>query len=397
MRKVIILGSNPMTRLSLIRSVGEAMDCEITVVAMVFSLPKSWERKPVDIQSKYVGRLLYAEKYNADSLCDLLLRECADKDRKPFLLSTDDDSAFQIDTILDRLRPHFHCANIRNKQGLLSQLMNKQLQKQKAYEHGFRVTNSWILENKDGHYLIPDEVTYPCYLKGLMSHRTRKDYQMRLDSKEQLEESLSRLSENYSFPMMAEEYLEVEKEYGVIGFCDGRECVIPGVAELLDSGHGYHKGVSAFGRIRKERADGTITSKAMDLIQSIGLFGLFNMDLAEINGEVYFIELNLRFAAYGYAFTKSGINLPALLIRSIEGDVIHGQNHSLNSGRTYVNEKVVLDDVVDGYRSIKEFKQLKANADISLMESPDDNKPYKAFVRGAMLQYVKQRIKNVLR
>ena len=397
MRKVIILGSNPMTRLSLIRSVGEAIDCEITVVAMVFSLPKSWERKPVDIQSKYVGRLLYAEKYNADSLCDLLLRECADKDEKPFLLSTDDDSAFQIDTILDRLRPHFHCANIRNKQGLLSQLMNKQLQKQKAYEHGFRVTNSWILENKDGHYLIPDDVTYPCYLKGLMSHRTRKDYQMRLDSKEQLEESLSRLSENYSFPMMAEEYLEVEKEYGVIGFCDGRECVIPGVAELLDSGHGYHKGVSAFGRIRKERADGAITSKAMDLIRSIGLFGLFNMDLAEINGEVYFIELNLRFAAYGYAFTKSGINLPALLIRSIEGDVIHGQDHSLYSERTYVNEKVVLDDVVDGYRSINEFRQLKANADISLMESPDDNKPYKAFVRGAMLQYVKQRIKNVLR
>lgn len=245
--------------------------------------------------------------------------------------------------------------------------------------------------------MIPDEITYPCYLKGLMSHRTRKDYQRRLDSREQLEESLSRLSEDYSFPMMAEEYLEVEKEYGVIGFCNGRECVIPGVTELIDSGHGYHKGVSAFGKIRKERANGEITSKAMELVRSIGLFGLFNMDLAEINGEVYFIELNLRFAAYGYAFTKSGINLPALLIRSIEEDEFHGQNYSLNSARTYINEKVVLDDIVDGYRSIKEFKQLKANADISLMESADDNKPYKAFVRGAMLQYVKQRIKNVLR
>ena len=395
MRKVIILGSNPMTRLSLIRSVGEAIDCEIIVIAMVFKLPKNRVRKPVDILSKYVDRLLYAQKYKADALSDLLLKKCTDPNEKPFLLSTDDDSAFLIDTILDRLQPYFHCANIRNKQGLLAQLMNKQLQKQKAHEHGFRVTNSWVLENKDGHYVIPDGITYPCYLKGLMSYHTMKCYQCRLDSREQLENTLTHLSEQYSYPMMVEEYLETEKEYGIIGFCDGRECVIPGVAELLDSGHGWHKGVSAFGKIRKE--DGEITSKAKELVRSIGLFGLFNMDLAESNGKLYFIELNLRFAAYGYAFTKSGINLPALLIRSTKEDVALGPNLSLSSEQSYINEKVALDDVVDGFRSIKEFKQLKANADIHLMESADDHRPYKAFIRETMLQYIKQRIKNVLR
>lgn len=45
-QKVIILGSNPITRLSLIRSIGEAMDCEITVVDMVHSLSKK-QRKTV--------------------------------------------------------------------------------------------------------------------------------------------------------------------------------------------------------------------------------------------------------------------------------------------------------------------------------------------------------------
>ena len=53
-QKVIILGSNPMTQLSLIRSIGEAMDCDITVVDMVHSLSGK-RRKPVDCYSKYVS------------------------------------------------------------------------------------------------------------------------------------------------------------------------------------------------------------------------------------------------------------------------------------------------------------------------------------------------------
>ena len=397
MRKVIILGSNPMTRLSLIRSVGEAMDCEITVVAMVSKIPKSWETKPVDTLSKYVDRLLYAQKFKADALCSLLLKECTGQNDKPFLLSTDDNSAFLIDTVLDRLQPYFHCSNIKNEQGLLSQLMDKQLQKQKACEHGFRVTSSWILENKDGHYVIPDGITYPCYLKGQISYHTMKGYQGRIDSREQLEKTLSRLSEHCSFPMMAEEYLKTEKEYGIIGFCNGRDCMIPGVTELVDSGHGSQKGVSAFGIIRKERAKEDIISKAMELIQSIGFWGLFNMDLAEINGDIYFIELNLRFAAYGYAFTKFGINLPVLLIRSIEEDIFHSHNNNFSSEHSYINEKVFLTDVMEGFRSIKEFRQLKAKADICLMSAVNDNRPYKAFVKQVMRQYIKLRIKKMLK
>lgn len=397
MHKVIILGSNPMTRLSLIRSVGEAMDCEITVIAMVFSLPRFWESKPVDARSKYVSRLLYALKYHAEALCDLLLKECADLETKPFLLSTDDDSAFLIDSVLDRLRPHFHCSHIRNGQGMVSALMNKQLQKQKALEHGFRVASSWILESQGGHYVIPDGITYPCYLKGLMSHHTMKDAQGRFDTREQLEGALAHLSRSCSYPMMAEEFLETEKEYGIIGFCNGVECVIPGVTELLDSGHGFHKGVSAFGMVRKGDAHHEVIMKSMALMRAIGYHGLFNIDLAEVRGEMYFIELNLRFAAYGYAFTQSGINLPALLVRSAEEGIPAGESHSLGAERYYINEKVALDDVAEGFRSIKEFRQLKAKADISLMESADDNRPYKAFTRQIMRKYIRQRIKNMLR
>ena len=124
-QKVIILGSNSMTRLSLIRSIGEAMDCDITVVNMVHNLSQR-RRKPVDCYSKYVSRCLYAQKYQAEELCNLLMKECTGKTSKPILLSVDDDSANLVDLSLDRLKEHFICASVRGEQGQLSRIMNKQ-------------------------------------------------------------------------------------------------------------------------------------------------------------------------------------------------------------------------------------------------------------------------------
>ena len=60
-KSIIIIGSNPMTRLSLIRSIGEVTHCDITVVDMVHEIPKK-DIKPVDCYSIYVKRLLRAKK-----------------------------------------------------------------------------------------------------------------------------------------------------------------------------------------------------------------------------------------------------------------------------------------------------------------------------------------------
>lgn len=391
---VVILGSNPMTRLSLIRSIGEVVDCDIAVVDMVHSTQKKRRNKPVDCYSKYVGKYLLAQKYKAEPLCELLLKEFPENGSKAYLLSVDDDSATLIDSVLDRLKGRFICANVHNEQGRLAQLMNKSVQKELAKACGFDVTNSWIIENHGGRYVVPNGITFPCYLKGLMSYHTMKAQQGRFDSLKELETFLERLSSQYSYPMLAEEFIEIDKDLGIIGFCDGKNCIIPCIAELLESGLGNHKGVSAFGLIRREREDEGITTKVADFIKDLGFFGLFNVDLAVSKNKLYFIELNLRFAAYGYAVTKAGVNLPEMFINGTISNE-EGKKTHMVSECYYINEKVAIDDIVCGYRSTKDFKLLRQKTNFGLMDNPTDSEPYRRLKRNAVYRYIVKRVKKI--
>ena len=384
-----------MTRLSLIRSIGEAVDCVITIIDMVhFTLNKK-RNKPVDCYSKYVDRYLLAQKYKAEPLCELLLKEFPNNGSKIFLLSVDDDSATLIDSVLDRLKGRFICANIKEEQGRLAQLMNKSGQKEIAKTWGFNVTKSWIIENHDGQYVVPSDITFPCYLKGLMSFHTMKAQQGRFDSLRDLEIFLAKLTSQYNYPMLAEEFIDIDKDLGIIGFCDGEDCVIPCITEFLKSGLGNHKGVSALGFVRKERDNEGITAKVADFIKHLGLFGLFNVDMVISKDKLYFLELNLRFAAYGYAVTKAGVNLPEMFINSVTNSQWRKRSNIV-SECYYLNEKVALDDVVSGYRTIREFKQLKQKANFGLMDNPSDDKPYHLLKRHAVFRYLVKRVKKNL-
>ena len=139
----------------------------------------------------------------------------------------------------------------------------------------------------------------------------------RPDTEEDLTRALNKLGRSSKHPLMVEEFIETEKDLGIMGFCDGTHCVVPAIVDLLESGRGAHKGVSAFGMVRKEKKGEGLAEKVGNLAKSIGLFGLFNVDLAISKGKVYFIELNLRYAAYGYAIT--GIKCREAILESADG------------------------------------------------------------------------------
>ncbi len=392
---IIIIGSNPATKLSLIRCVGAVEGCKVTVVTMVSQIPEKPERT-IDAYSKYVERFFYAKKYDADGLANLLLEKCRVEGEKPILMSVDDDSACLVDTIQDRLRDKFYYSHIQHQAGAIAGLMDKSKQKQLARECGFNVVEAWPVDCVDGKYTVPDGVKYPCYVKGRLSYHSAKQYQKKCNNKEALEKWLKVLAQNNPSPLLIEEFIEIEKEFGVIGYSDPQKVILPGIVELLDGGHGGHKGVSAFGRVNDFGLNEELKPQVEQLLKHIQLTGMFNIDFVEANGKWFFVELNVRYAAYGYAVCRAGVNLPAFQIYGMLSRDDSELPTQVKNGFCYVNEKVAFDDFINGYRSWKDYKNLNKKADCCLIRDKKDPQPFGCFKCSMYNSYLKSIIKRLI-
>ena len=394
--RVIVIGSNPATKLSLIRCVGAIGDCRVTVVSMVHGLSVKPHRS-YDTYSKYVDRYFYAKKYDADGLASLLLEKCRIERQKPIIFSVDDDSACLIDTIQDRLRDHFTFSHISGRPGAIAELMDKTKQKKLAGESGFCVAESWILDYIDGKYRIPEGIKYPCYVKGLHSYHTAKRYQKKCSSEQELKECLEVMAREAPYPMLAEEFLEIDKEYGVMGYSDAEKVILPGIVELVDCGYGNDRGVAPYGWVNDFGLNEALKPKIEQLMRHLQLSGLFNIDFVESKGKWYFVEVNLRYAAYGYAVCKAGVNLPAFQIYNALSKDDSKLPTQVKNGFRYVNEKVAFDDVMGGYRSLKQYRRMIKNADCRLIRQDDDLQPWCQFRNRTIKTYIKKRIQQTIK
>ncbi len=394
-QSVIVIGSNPATRLSLIRAVGEVEGCRVTIVNMVSRLPDKPFRT-IDSYSKYVDGVLFARKFDADGLANLLLGKCQDEIAKPIVMSIDDDSACLVDTIQDRLRGKFFVPHIQHRAGAIAHLMDKQVQKELAKQFGFNVAKSWPIDFKDGKYEVPESVTFPCYVKGRLSYHSAKLHQKKCSTEKELTEWLKVIAKENPSPMLIEEFLDINNEYGIIGYSDPQKVVLPGIVELLDGGHGGHKGVSAFGRVNDFGLNEELKPQVEQLMKHIQLTGMFNIDFVEANGKWYFVELNVRYAAYGYAVCRAGVNLPAFQIYGMLSRDDSELPTQVKNGFCYVNEKVAFDDVMGGYRSWKSYCYLVKKADGCMIKNEEDPQPYRQFKRGMPMNYMKAVIKRLI-
>ena len=158
-QNIIILSSNPATRLSLIRAVAE-MGCEVLVIVMTTDKE---QEKPIDCYSKYVSQYYFCLRIDKDALVSLLLDKCADPHQKVILIPDGDDVVAAIDNNKDRLKEHFLFPHIAKEPSSMEYWMEKTHQKQLAKEIGLNVTNATIVEIKDGQYTIPSDLQYPVF------------------------------------------------------------------------------------------------------------------------------------------------------------------------------------------------------------------------------------------
>lgn len=389
-RLAIVMGRNYTSRLGMIRAAGEA-GCDVAVVQTDRDSGKGG--KPVDSTSKYItGGYYRSPMPNADHLITLLRREFSGRDPRPVLLPTDDYTASTVDLNIGLLREDFLFPSIDGEPGRVVRFMDKAVQKALARKAGFDVAKGWTAQWKDERYAIPEDVEFPCFVKPEISFKgANKQSMRRCDTREALDAVLSKIEGREDYPILIEQYIDVEREYDIPGLALGDRIVIPGIIRKGE----IFMGVTATGTMLPAEDFPLIREKTERFMSQIGFTGLIDIEVLESGGVCYFNELNLRFGASGYGMTGSGVNLPGLFIRHLCGEAVPAQI-PLRAGKTFASEKVLLQEYTAGRIGRREYRDLIRGADFTFIDSAEDPAPAVAFRRSEAMTLLKARIRQML-
>ena len=369
--KVVIIGQSTVIRLCTARAVGAA-GYSVDIVRIGRKRGRFF--KAPDYFCKFVDNYLYFDETGDISLPDFLVEHYKGFYQKPVIITLDDKGTHLVDENRFLLNNYFLFAHLRND-GSLSALMDKHFMKQQAESVGLSVVKGWPIFYDGGDFTIPQEVKYPCYVKGLYSYWSSKRIQRKCNNRTELVELLQVCKSKYPYSLYAEEYVDIQKEVGIMGISDGKNCIIPAETELVVMAEGSSRGVSILGRVRPIDNESDLKRKIEKLLHLLGYVGIFNIDLITTNESIVFVELNLRFATYGYGICKAGINFPQIFIGLLNNELELNPYDNIEKELYYFNEEVAFCDIIERKLGLKRYKEIKNHADIRFVYSVDDPRP----------------------
>lgn len=386
--QVIVAGRNYGNILSMTRAFGKA-GYDVGVLKVFKKKPNRLNLlnglKP-DAYSKYVKD--YRECIVNDEMEKVVEALLAMKtDEKTLLVPVDDYVAYVVDQYADKLKEKYELPGIRGKQSAIVQLMDKCEQKRLAADFGVPLLQSVRMQSENGEFQIPEQVEYPCFIKPNVSMKSTKAQMAKCDNREALEQLLCKYAKQGDFDLLIEKYVEIKTEYSVLGISTPEATIAPGVFQVVSGGHRERKGVAVSGKVVHEERMQPVIQKCVEFIASLEYTGLFDVDLLEtMDGELYFVELNFRAGASIHAFTESGLNLPGMWADSmLKQRPINSECKLEQVGKTFVSEKVLLEEYVRNDVSLRQMKNYLKCADITFIRDENDTKPYKHFRKYYMI------------
>lgn len=387
--RVIIIGHNYMSRLSLARALG-AIGCDVVDVCIYYGKPN----KQLDFYSKYVTQYKYAKANEPEELITLLL---SIKSEVPsVIIPCSDYAASTVDNHRDILRAYYYIPGT-GIPGEVHRLMNKEVQKGIADSLGIKNAKCWMIDiSDDGTYQIPKDIVYPCFPKASLSVSGGKVGMVKCSCEEELRNVISDLIKGNCMRVMVEQYLEIDKECALIGFSDGENVYIPGYLHLKQLAHGIHKGVAVAGDLLPNGDLQPIIDQYASFVKATHFVGLFDIDFFECQGACYFGEMNMRIGASCEAYIKNGFNIPAWMLNHFVGKKADNEIPMVTNAIPFVNERMVLLDWSSGYLTYREFKNM-LNFEIGFLDSLEDPRPIQIFKIKVIILRVRKFIRKILR
>ena len=384
--RALVAGRNYCSNLCMARSLGKAgYDVEVMRLFQVRPRRRNvlrWMRP--DAYSKYVKAYYVCVSHRRPSrIVDRLVKiaELDGNTKKLLLIPVDDLVACVADENREFLSQYYILPDVNGTQGEISRLMNKDVQKKLAGDFGLPVVGSHLIRVFGGEFKIPDDISYPCFIKPNVSKNSAKGIMRKCETKEELFDALSDIARRKDLDILVEDYVEIGKEYSLLGLSTHEGAVGPGFFAAEEGGHNEHRGVAVLGRMLDCGEWKELIDKLLRFVETLNYNGLFDIDLIETaDGKMYFVELNLRYGASGYAVTECGANLPGMYADyMISGKPVDLSCSIKTPDKLFVSEKVLIDEFTMGRMKYRAAKADEKAADIYFIRDDDDKRPYRHF------------------
>ena len=96
-----------------------------------------------------------------------------------------------------------------------------------------------------------------------------------------------------------------------------------------------------------------------------------------------------------YAFTKLGVNLPGMMVKSLMGESLTDMKKIVTGNTTFANERMCLGDWYLNYMSTKEYHNVTKSVQISFIKDDEDPIPYKVYKRKFRVLQIKRIVKKL--
>lgn len=391
---VIVLSRNYSTGLGVIRSLGYAG----YTVDLIASVKKSGS-SVIASRSRFVRNCVevLSKKIQGDDGRGILdeIMKYASTDEQKVLFPADDFTASIVAQNYDLLKPHFLMPKLIGDKSML-EAMNKKYQTELAKSVGLDTLDEWIIDLR-GDIDIPNDIKYPCFVKPAESVNGAKSEMVVCDSRDGLASHLSKMKSFYADrEVVVQEFLEIEKEYDLSGVCLDDEIIIPAVIEKTRISK-HERGVTVSGIMLRRDVLGDSMEKILAMLKALRYFGMFDMELFEANGKIYFNEINLRSGGPNYSYYLNGVNLPDIFVKELIG-VGHSKSEEniKEYGKSFVYEKVAWEDYIHSHMTRQELRECISGADYTLLADKNDSAPGNCFMKRIRLSALKNKVLNAL-
>ena len=275
-------------------------------IALVFGLKTGYVKS-----SKFTQEVISAS--SAQECIEKLLDTDLGKKERLVIIAGCDTAALTLERNSHRLKERFffeYAANF-----TLDYLAKKENQVRLAVESGFNVPISWNLKDTK---TIPNDVSYPCLIKPLVSSEGSKADIRVCKSKAELILNLNSLKNTSN--VLLQQYIDRDYEISILGCgLSNGECLIPAIEYKLTLFPKY-VGLECLANIQK-LTDVEIVTCISNFIKSIGYVGLFSVEMmhCQTDDKYYFTEINLRYDGAEAFITTYGANLPLNHVEDMMG------------------------------------------------------------------------------